>query len=113
MSEVGDSVSSIESAPDLLVGGDKSVELDVKVFVLSVEHANVLLQGFDFGSQVAVSVSHAVVAEAHVVEFATLQSDLFFSISALRVQVVGRLAQVAALHFLQFQTSQQDQALFG
>lgn len=66
-SQVLNSVSSVESASNLLVGLHELLELDVKLSVLLLEHSNVLLEGSNLSLDVRVSVQETRVAESDLV----------------------------------------------
>ena len=49
-SKVGDSVSSVEGGPNLLIGTDEPVKFGVEVLVLAVEDFDVILERVNFPS---------------------------------------------------------------
>ena len=111
--EISDSVSSIQSAPDLLIRVDKSVQLDVQVLILSIKHSNMLLQGVYFSSEVPISIAHGLVTEPDIVQFSPGQSNLFFLIPTLGFQVIGRLGEISSFALLDIETSLERQSFLS
>ena len=56
--QVHHSVSAVESSPDSLISVNKALKLSIQVLVLALEEVDVLLQSFDFSSQVVVALAH-------------------------------------------------------
>ena len=82
-SEVHDSVSSIEGGPNLLIGLDKSFELDIEVSILATEDVAVGLDSVDLSLEVAVSLHEVVIRESEVILLLSGNHELIVGVPQL------------------------------
>lgn len=95
MSHFGDTVTSIESGSDLLIGHDETLELNIQVLVLALKHMAVRVERVDFRLDVIVSLEHIIVVEAHIILLLAAHIQL----------IVGSTESVLALERLRVHVS--------
>ena len=91
-------VTSVQSHPDLFIGVDKSLELRVEIDVLTSKDVAMVLQSLDFRTAIAVLRRQGLVLETKIVLLASRCGQTVFSGPALRLEVVqiGRVVPVAS-----------------
>lgn len=93
-------VTSVEGGADLFVGFNKARELVIEVSVLTFQHVDVSLEGFNFASDIAVALAHALVAEAHIIEIFAGVGKLILAGSDFLVELVQVGSEVPVLEAL-------------
>ena len=68
-SQVSDSVSPVQSGPDLFISLHEFLQLFIQVSILYIEQVYMLLQCLYLLSQVPIPVDHTAIAEPHVILF--------------------------------------------
>jgi hypothetical protein len=96
------SVSSVESATNLLIGVHEALELSVEVSVLTVQNATVVTEGLNLTMGVIVTSSEGLVGETEFFLLTSGYSEVVVGIAMLALQVVevgGEISVAAQLNF--------------
>lgn len=80
-SKIHNSVSPVEGSSDLLIGLNKSLQLNIQIFVLALEDIAVGLDSIDLSLEVAVSLHQVVIRESKVVLLFSGNHKLVVSVS--------------------------------
>lgn len=88
VAEVVDTVPAVESAADLLICLNESLQLHGQVFVLSDQHVAVVLEGIDLLLNVGILALQGLVSEPEVILLTLGTLELLVGAAALALQIV-------------------------
>jgi len=89
------SVSSVESATNLLVGVHEALELSVEVSVLTVQNATVVTEGLNLTMGIIVASSEGLVGETEFLLLTSGNGEVVVGIAVLAFQVVKVCGEIS------------------
>jgi hypothetical protein len=103
--KVDHSFSSVQGGTDLFVRHYETLEFNVEVFVLSLEHMAVVVESIDFTLDIIVSLQEVVVAESQVVLFLAGDEKLVFDVTHSLLSLVQLGLKFSVSNILAFSLS--------
>lgn len=107
VSELGNSVSSVESGSDLLVSLDESLQLSIKVFVLPLKDVAMWVKSIQFSFQILVSLHDITVTESHIFLFLSGYHQLVLDLSLSLFSLIQLSWEISVLRVFDFGLSLQ------